>query len=411
MAELEQVISSIRDNFPFFSMPNNQNWVYFDNAATALKPDAVLQAVHSYDTEYTANIHRAVFDNSYKASEAYENARAVTAGFLGAAYSEEVIFTSGTTASINLFARSFAETFLQPGDRIVLSEMEHHANMLPWQKLAREFNFELAFIPITEKGELDLSNIDILLSGNTKLLAITAVSNTLGTVNPIDFLAKKCKEKNIFVFVDAAQSVTHQPYHLAESAIDFLAFSGHKIFAPTGVGVLWGRKALLKKMPPFFYGGGMVYDVSLEQATYASLPSRFEAGTPPIAQAIGLGAALEYIQQLGWQTIKKIEAQNIEHGRKIFNKFKDYVSLVGDSDNRAAIFSFAVNGVHPHDAGSFFSEAKVAVRTGHQCTQPVMKRYCLPSVSRISASIYNTEQDWQQFEVALSALLEFFHVK
>lgn len=411
MAELGQVIASIRDNFSFFSMPNNQNWVYFDNAATALKPDAVLKAVHGYDTEYTANIHRAVFDNSYKASKAYENARSITAHFLGAAHSEEVIFTSGTTASINLFARSFAETFLQPGDRVVLSEMEHHANMLPWQKLAREFNFELAFIPITEKGELDLSDIDLLLSGNTKLLAITAVSNTLGTINPIDFLAEKCKEKNIFVFVDAAQSVTHQPYRLAESSIDFLAFSGHKIFGPTGIGVLWGRKDLLKKMPPFFYGGGMVYDVSLEQATYASLPSRFEAGTPPIAQAIGLGAALEYVQQLGWQTVKEIEARNIEYGKKVFDRFKDYVSLVGNSDNRVAIFSFAVDGIHPHDAGSFFSEAKVAVRTGHQCTQPVMKRYCLPSVSRISASIYNTEQDWQQFEAALSALLEFFHVK
>ncbi|SFB78445.1 cysteine desulfurase [Brevinema andersonii] len=411
MAELGQVIASIRDNFSFFSMPNNQNWVYFDNAATALKPDAVLKAVHGYDTEYTANIHRAVFDNSYKASEAYENARSITARFLGATYPEEVIFTSGTTASVNLFARSFAETFLQPGDRVVLSEMEHHANMLPWQKLACEFNFELAFIPITEKGELDLSDIDILLSSNTKLLAITAVSNTLGTINPIDFLAEKCKEKNIFVFVDAAQSVTHQPYCLAESAIDFLAFSGHKIFGPTGIGVLWGRKDLLKKMPPFFYGGGMVYDVSLEQATYASLPSRFEAGTPPIAQAIGLGAALEYVQQLGWQAIKEIEAQNIERGKKIFNRFKDYVSLVGDSTNRVPIFSFAVDGIHPHDAGSFFSEAKVAVRTGHQCTQPVMKRYCLPSVSRISASIYNTEQDWQQFEAALSALLEFFYVK
>ncbi|MGL5721291.1 MAG: aminotransferase class V-fold PLP-dependent enzyme [Brevinema sp.] len=411
MSNWNDLVSAIRKDYPFFACPDNQGWAYFDSAATALKPKAVLDAGYNYNACYTANIHRAVFDNSYKASNAYEKARSTVAQFLGAQHASEVVFTSGATAGINLFARSYAESFLKKGDRIICTQMEHHANLVSWQKIAQEFECEIVYVPLQANGTLNLDVLPSLLTPNAKLMVLTAVSNVLGTVNPVEDIAVLCASKNVHIFVDVAQSVVHMPYDLKNSAIDFLVFSGHKMFAPTGIGVFYGKKSLLKNLPPFFYGGGMVQDVSLEKTTYAPSPSRFEGGTPPISQAIALGAAINYMQGLGWQTIHVLETYNLEYGLKIFQKYHDKgISLVGNAPNRVPIFSFTVRDVHPHDVGTFLSEQKIAVRTGHQCTQPLLHQQGLSSVTRVSCALYNTQQEWDQLDNALSRLLEFFHV-
>jgi len=411
LIDYDNLISKIRRDFPFFNTENGKNLIYMDNAATTLKPQIVLDAMLQYYIEYPANIHRAVFDISQQASDAYENARKIVAQFIGANSSDEVIFTSGTTASINHFSRAFAETYLREGDRIILSAMEHHANLLPWHKIAKDYKCTLEFIPILADGELDLNQIDELLSKPTRLLAITAISNTLGTINPIHQLTAKCKELGIYTFIDAAQSIPHMKYVLMKDTIDFLVFSGHKIFAPTGIGVLWGRKELLKKMPPFFLGGGIVYDVDLNTAIFSSIPSRFEAGTPPIAEAIGLGAALMYVDSIGWEIIYNIEQKHLYLGIKTFEKFRDYITIYGTAKNKIPIFSFIINEIHPHDIGSFLNEWSIAFRTGHQCTQPIWKNYKISSVTRASTSIYNSFEEWDRISDAFNSLLEFFHVR
>lgn len=413
MKDYTQDILAIRKEFPLFEKEENHKIAYFDNAATTFKPYTVLNAINQYHYEYPVNIHRAVYDMSQKASDLYEQARQTVAEFLGASSANEIIFTSGTTASINHFAESFAKAYLQEGDRIILTQMEHHANLLPWQKIAKEYNCKLDFIPMDENGILDLSTLDNLLTSPTKLVALTAVSNTLGTINPIEKITALCKQKGIYTFVDGAQSVPHQPYNLSEKDknIDFLAFSGHKMLATTGIGVLYGKKEILKKMPPFFLGGGIVYDVTFEKAIFGTIPSKFEAGTPPIAEAIGLAAAIKYLQQIGWDLIQGIDHQHTILGQEIFNSFKEYIKVFGNDIYKSPIFSFQVNELHPHDIGSFLNEYQVCVRTGHQCTQPTWKKFCVSSVTRASAYIYNTPQDWEQLSTALKSLLEFFNVR
>ncbi len=409
MKDYTNDILKIRQDFPFFA--NNPDVVYVDSAATTLKPQSVIDSINDYNTHYSANIHRAVYDISQKASDEYENARQTVADFIGASSPKEVIFTSGTTAGINLFSDSFAEAFLKEGDRIVLSQMEHHANLLPWQKIAKRYNCTIEFIPVDEDGILDLTDLQNLLQAPTKLVALTAQSNTLGTVNPIDYITKLCKENSIYTFVDAAQSVAHQPYDLKNSDIDFLAFSGHKMFSSTGIGVFYGKLEHLKKMPPFFVGGGMVYEVTLESAIFSPSPSRFEGGTPPIAEAISLATAIKYIQNIGWDTIQGIDHQHQILGREMFDTFKDYIKVFGNDPHKSPIFSFVVNEVHPHDIGSFLNEFKICVRTGHQCNQPLWKKFNVSSVTRASAYIYNTPQEWAQIVKALKSLLEFFDVR
>lgn len=405
-------ILHIRKDFPFFNTPHGQKLIYMDSAATTLKPQSVIDSISKYNTEYSANIHRAVYDISQQASTAYEQARETIANFIGAEHSSEVIFTAGTTAGINHFSRSFAEAYLKEGDRIVISEMEHHANILPWQKIAKDFKCILAFIPLKLDGELDLSAIDDLLSAPTKLLAISSLSNVLGTINPITELTAKCKKNNIYTFIDGAQSVPHMPYSLKDKDlnIDFMVFSGHKMYAPTGVGIFYGKKELLKKMPPFFLGGGMVYDVSMDTAIFSTAPSKFEAGTPPIAEVIAFTEAIKYLEAIGWETIKGIDHQHLSLGQETFNKFKDYIKVFGTSAHRAPIFSFQVNEIHPHDIGSFFNEFNIGLRTGHQCTQPTWKRMGITSVTRASTGIYNTPEEWEYFEKITKSLLEFFNV-
>ena len=413
MKDYTSEILQIRKDFPFFQTPHGQQLAYMDSAATTLKPQSVIDAVTKYNTEYSANIHRAVYDISQQASTEYEQARETIAKFIGAEHSSEVIFTAGTTAGINHFSRSFAEAYLKEGDRIVISEMEHHANILPWQKIAKDFKCSLAYIPLKLNGELDLSNIDELLSAPTKILAISALSNVLGTINPITELTAKCKQNNIYTFVDGAQSVPHMPYSLKDkdNNIDFLVFSGHKMYAPTGVGVFYGKKELLKKMPPFFLGGGIVYDVSMDKAVFGTAPSKFEAGTPPIAEVIAFAEAIKFLEAIGWETIQGIDHQHLVLGQEVFTKFKDYIKVFGTSVPRAPIFSFQVNEIHPHDIGSFYNEFHIALRTGHQCAQPTWKRMGVSSVTRVSTSIYNSPEEWERFEKATKSLLEFFNVR
>ncbi|MGL4524419.1 MAG: aminotransferase class V-fold PLP-dependent enzyme [Spirochaetia bacterium] len=409
---ISEQITKIRDEFPIFKNKGLQSpFVYFDHAATSLKPACVVDAIMDYYTKYTANIHRGVHRDGYEVSKMYEAVRKKIAQFLNAKKAKEVIFTPGTTASINLFARSFCQGFLKNGDRILLTQMEHHASIVCWQAMAKEFSLELDYIPITPQGELDLYALDELLTPKTKLISILAVSNTLGTINPISLISKKCHEKGIYIFVDAAQSISHFPTDVEKDDIDFLAFSGHKIFGPTGVGIFWGKEVLLKKMPPFFYGGGMIREVHLDQSHYLELPHCFEAGTPPIAEILGLGAAIDFVQRIGWPTLYDIEQYHIEQAQKIFDKYSDHVRILGPRSSRIDIFSFDIKGLHSHDIGSFMAEMGIAMRNGHQCTQPIIDFFCVSSVSRISSAIYNSDEDWQYLDEKIEEMLRFFHVK
>lgn len=407
------LIGELRKEFPIFAYQESMHlpFVYFDHAATALKPRCVVQSLEDYYTKYTANIHRGVHRVGFKASQEYENARKKITDFIHASTEKEVIFTAGTTASINHFARSFCQGFLQPGDRVILSGMEHHASLVCWQEMAKEFHITLEFIPFTDDGDLDLSNLDTLLAPPTKLLSVVAVSNTLGTINPIRKLAQQTHAHGVFIFVDAAQSIGHMPTDVQEDDIDFMAFSGHKIFGPTGIGVFWGKLSLLQKLPPFFYGGGIVREVDLQSSEFLGEPHRFEAGTPAIAEAIALGTAIDFVQQVGWDNIKKIEAQNRDCAQEIFSKYKDLVCIYGNSTQKIDIFSFHIPQIHAHDIGSYMAEMGIAMRSGHQCTQQITKYFCLPSLSRISSSLYNLSADWAYFEKNLEEMLRFFRVK
>lgn len=409
----DTLIREIRKEFPIFEYQSSKNlpFVYFDHAATALKPRCVVEAVSDYYTKYTANIHRGVHHGSYQASTAYENARKKIADFINAVDEQEVIFTSGTTAGINHFARSISRGILKPGDRVILTTMEHHSTLVCWQEIAKEYHLQLGFIDFDENGDLDLSDIETLLKPPTKLLSVLTVSNTLGTINPIRELAKKCRENGVYIFVDMAQSIAHLPTDVQADDIDFAAFSGHKIFGPTGVGVFWGRKELLEKLPPFFYGGGMIREVNLHSCAFLEGVHRFEAGTPPIAEAIGLGTAIDFVKNLGWDTIQKITSGNIQIAEEIFSKYTDYVRMYGRSRNKVDIFSWNIPQIHAHDVGSFMAESGIAVRTGHQCTQPITHHFKLSSLSRISSSIYNLSEDWHYFAQKLEEMLRFFRVK
>ena len=409
----DTLIKEIRQEFPIFEYQSSQKtpFVYFDHAATALKPRCVIEAMTDYYSKYTANIHRGVHQGSYKASSEYEKARQKIARFINAKSDQEVIFTSGTTASINHFARSMCQGILQKGDRVILSTMEHHSSLVCWQAMAQEYDLQLDFIDFDDDGELDLSNLDALLAPPTKLLSVLSVSNTLGTVNPIRDLAKKCHAQGVYIFVDMAQSVAHLPTDVQADDIDFAAFSGHKIFGPTGIGVFWGKEELIKKLPPFFYGGGMIREVELNTCAFLEGVHRFEAGTPPIAEAIGLGAAIDFVQSLGWDTMNKITARNMRLADEIFSQYADYVILYGHSKHKIDIFSWNIPQIHAHDIGSFMAEMGIAIRSGHQCTQPITRHFHLSSLSRISSSVYNLCDDWQYFARKLDEMLRFFRVK
>ena len=389
---------TVRNDFPIL-----QNIIYLDNSSTTQKPKQVIDAIKKYYEEDNANVHRGVYKLSLKATLAYEHAHEVVAKFIGAQF-EEVIFTKGTTESLNLLAYSLGK-ILQPGDEIVLTEMEHHANLVPWQQLAKEKNLILKFIPITADFQLDMSKARELITPKTKMVSATHISNVLGTINPVKELAALAHQAGAMMIVDAAQSVPHMPIDIKELNCDFLTFSGHKMCGPTGIGLLYGKKELLETMDPFLYGGDMIKEVTFGKSAWNDLPWKFEAGTPHIAGAVGLAAAIEYLQSIGMENIQRHEQELVDYTLQKIKKIPR-VQLLGPTtaENRGAVFSFTINGIHPHDVSELLDKANICVRGGHHCAMPLHQVLEVNGSVRASLYFYNTKEDVDTFIDSISAL-------
>jgi len=381
---------AVRDQFPIFAA--NPGLVYLDSAATSQKPQQVIDRLSRFYAEENSNIHRGVYRLSAEATARYDEARASVARFIGAARPAEVIFTRGTTESINLVAQAWGRVSVKPGDEILVTEMEHHSNWVPWQVLAQATGATLQVAPVTDSGELDLDAIAGLINSHTRIVAVTHLSNVLGTINPVRHIADLAHAVGALVLVDGAQSVAHGAVDVAALDCDFLAFSGHKLFGPTGIGVLFGRRALLEQMPPWQVGGGMIGAVSIDGTTWADVPMKFEAGTPPIAEAIGLAEAITFVESLGTEAIVAHEAELLALATDRLAAIPG-VRLIGTAAHRASVISFTLEGVHPHDLGTVLDEGGVAIRAGHHCAQPLMRRFGVPATARASFSVYNTPED------------------
>ncbi|HET8623994.1 MAG TPA: cysteine desulfurase [Gemmatimonadales bacterium] len=386
-------VARLREDFPILATTvRGKPLVYLDNAATTQKPQAVLDAlVHHYAAQ-NANIHRGVHWLSELATAAYEGARARVASFLGGATPREVVFTRGATEAINLVAQSWGRTFLRPGDEVLVTGMEHHANIVPWQLLAEQTGIVLRAAPVTDEGELELEAFEALLTDRVKLVSVVHLSNAIGTINPVRRLADLAHARGIPLLIDAAQSVSHLPVDVTDLDCDFLAFSGHKVLGPTGIGVLWARESLLERMPPWQGGGDMIASVSFERSTWASHPQKFEAGTPHIAGAVGLAAALDYLDAVGRPAVAAYEHELLASAVDRVGSMTG-VRLVGMARERASILSFEVAGVHPHDVGAVLDDEGIAIRAGHHCAQPIMARLGVPATARASFALYNTHEE------------------
>ena len=401
-------LTAVRDDFPMLDrLVHGRPLAYLDNAATTLKPRSVIQAVADHYQEEVANIHRGVHYLSQRATERYEATRERVRDLLGAREPEEIIFTSGTTAAINLVAQSWGDANLTEGDEIVVTEMEHHSNIVPWQMACRRRGCVLRVLPVLDDGSLDLEAVQRVLSPRTRLLAVTLASNALGTVVPVPTLAAAARERGAVVLVDAAQAVAHTPLNVQALGCDFLAFSGHKLYGPTGVGVLYGRRALLEKMPPVTGGGDMIRTVTFADTTYAELPNRLEAGTPNIAGVIGLGAAIDYVRALGFSWIEEREQRLLCAATETVQGIES-VRVIGTAPEKAPVLSFVVGDIHPHDLGTIADGEGVAIRTGHHCAQPVMQRFGLPATARASFAFYNTEAEIGALARAIHRTMEVF---
>lgn len=396
-------VAKIRADFPILSRKvNGKNLVYFDNGATAQKPKAVIDVLNHYYESQNANIHRGVHTLSQEITVVYENARATVQKHLNAAHAHEIIFTRGTTDSINLVAASFGKKFVSAGDEIIISAMEHHSNILPWQQLCGENGAILKVIPINEDGELLMDEYQNLISDKTKIVAIAHISNTLGTINPLKQIIELAHAKNIPVLVDGAQAVPHTAVDVQALDADFYVFSGHKLFGPTGIGILYGKEKWLNEMPPYQVGGGTIKTVTFEKTEYADLPLKFEAGTPHIEGGIGLAAAIDYVNAIGLDNIAAYEHELLVYATEELQKIEG-VKIIGNAKNKASVISFVVEGLHPYDVGVLLDALGIAVRTGHHCTQPLMNFYCVPGTIRASFAFYNTKEE---IDVFISALLK-----
>lgn len=385
-------IVNIRKDFPILSRKvKGKPLIYFDSGATSQKPKQVIDAITKYYTEQNANVHRGVHALSQEITTAYENARATIQKHIGSKHAHEIIFTSGTTESINLVATTFGKG-VKSGDEIIVSEMEHHSNILPWQQLCEEKNAVLKVIPINEKGELGLDEFKKLLSPKTKLIGITHVSNTLGTINPLKEIISLAHSKNIPVLVDGAQAIPHMKVNIQELDADFYCFSGHKVYGPTGVGILFGKEEWLRKLPNYQVGGGTIKTVSFEKTEYADIPLRFEAGTPHIEGGIGLAAALDYINNLGLEKIYAYEHELLEYATEKLSAING-LKIIGTAKNKASVVSFVLEGIHPYDTGVILDQLGIAVRTGHHCTQPLMDYFKCTGTVRASLAFYNTKEE------------------
>ena len=379
--------------------------IYFDNGATAQKPQAVIDAVDYYYSFQNANIHRGVHTLSQEITIAYENARATVQMFLNAEHAHEIIFTKGTTDAINLVAHSYGKKFIEEGDEIIISAMEHHSNILPWQQLCDDKKALLKVIPINNDGEIELEVLKGQLTSKTKLLAITHVSNTLGTINPIKEIIALAHQLGIPVLVDGAQAVPHIKVDVLDLDADFYCFSAHKLFGPTGVGILYGKEKWLNEMPPYQTGGGVIKTVTFEKTTFADLPLKFEAGTPHIAGGIGLAAAINYVDKIGLINIANFEHSLQEYATKLLSEIEG-LKIIGATKQKAAVISFVIDGIHPFDIGMILDKQGIAVRTGHHCTQPLMQIYGVEGTVRVSFAFYNTIGEIDSFILALKKAIK-----
>jgi cysteine desulfurase/selenocysteine lyase len=401
-------VAAVRRDFPILRQRiHGKPLVYLDNAATTQKPQAVLDALVRYYVEENANVHRGVHSLSGRATDSYEAARETVRRFLNAADAREIVFVRGTTEAINLIAQTHGRTHVGAGDEIVISEMEHHSNIVPWQILCEEKGARLRVVPVTDAGELRLDEYERLLNERTKIVAVSHVSNVLGTINPVAEIVRLAQPRGVTVVVDGAQAVAHMPVDIQALGCDFYAFSGHKVFGPTGVGVLYGRKALLESMPVYQSGGGMIGRVTFERTTFADLPYKFEAGTPHIAGAIGLAAALDYLTAIDVERVASYEETLLAYATGALAEVPG-LRLTGTAPARASVLSFVLGDVHPHDVGTILDREGVAVRAGHHCCQPLMARLGVPATARASLALYNTREDVDALIAALRTVHEVF---
>lgn len=401
-------VHRIRKDFPILEQRvYNKPLVYLDNGATTQKPLPVINCIHDYYTVKNSSIHRGVHFLSEQATEDYEEARRTVQRFIHAAQPHEIVFTSGTTSSINGLAFSFGERYIQPGDEILVTEMEHHANIVPWQMMCERKKALLKVIPFTDEGVLDMNQFDALITSKTRLISVTHISNALGTVNPVNTLIQKAHTFGIPVLVDGAQSVQHYPVDVQQMDCDFFVFSGHKIYGPTGIGVLYGKEKWLEELPPFQGGGDMVDVVTFQKTTYNVLPFKMEAGTPNYIGAIGLACALNYVSAAGLENIAQHEQALLTYGTRLLNDL-DYVTLFGQAKAKSSILSFNIRGVHHYDAGMIMDKMGVAVRTGTHCAQPVMQHYGIEGTIRASLAMYNTAGELESLARAIQKVKTMF---
>ncbi|HEV7699693.1 MAG TPA: cysteine desulfurase [Pyrinomonadaceae bacterium] len=401
-------VEKIRKDFPVLSQTvNGKPLVYLDNGASSQVPQVVIDRGSKYLAEEHSNIHRGVHYLSQHATTAYEAAREKVKRFINAPDVKECIFVRGTTEGINLVAHSYGRKFINEGDEILVSEMEHHSNIIPWQMIAEEGGAVIRVIPMNDRGELIIDEYENLLNARTRMVAVAHVSNSLGTVNPIKQMVETAHKFGVPVCVDGAQSVPHFPVDVQDLGCDFFVFSGHKMFAPTGSGVVWGKREWLDKMPPYQTGGGMIRTVSFEGTTFAPIPDKFEAGTPAIAAGIGLGAAIDYIDSIDFEAAAAYEHELLEYATQRLGDIPE-IKIIGTAEKKASVLSFTIEGIHPHDIGTILDQSGIAVRAGHHCAQPVMKHFCVPATARASFAFYNTREEVDKLADAIQKVIEVF---
>lgn len=404
----EYNVHSIREDFPILNEKiRNKPLIYLDNAATTQKPNSVIKKINEYYSSMNSNVHRGVHYLSQKATVEYENAREKVMRFINAKNLSEIIFVRGATEAINLVASSYGRNFFKKGDEIIISQMEHHSNIVPWQLLCEEKELKLRVIPIDDNGEIIFDEYIKLINEKTKFVSVVHISNSLGTINPIKDIIDYAHSYNIPVLVDGSQSIQHTKIDVKELDCDFFVFSGHKLYGPMGIGILYGKEELLEQMPPYQSGGDMISKVTLEKTTFNELPYKFEAGTPNVTGGIGLGTAVDYINSIGIDNINRYEKELLNYiNEKILPIPK--LKPIGTAKNKSAVFSFIIEGVHPHDIGTVLDFEGIAIRTGHHCTQPVMQRFNIPATARISIGLYNTKEEIDVVEKAIKKVFEVF---
>ena len=403
-------VNKIRQDFPLLQRTVHEKpLVYLDSAATTQKPQQVLDTLARYYSNGNANIHRGVYALREEAPVAYETARKKIQQFINARSSNEIIFTRNSTESINLVAQSFGRLKVGPGDEVLITHMEHHSNIVPWQLLCEQRQARLSIVPINDRGELVMEEFERLIGPRTKMVGVVHLSNSLGTINPVKKIVELAHSREVPVLIDGSQAVYHMPVDVQELGCDFYVFTGHKLYGPTGIGVLYGRENLLDTMPPYQGGGDMIRSVTFEKTSYADLPNNFEAGTPHIAGAVGLGAAVDYVTGIGFNRIAAHEKDLLDYGTAILSKIPG-LTFIGTARKKASILAFVLKGAHPHDVGTIVDMEGVAIRTGHHCTQPIMERFGVPATARASVAMYNTRQELDQLGQALLRVRDTFPI-